>query len=238
MDIFPKFLYLKELTQLISGVSVVHTDILRFFQYCDETHAGHFKCMKKCHRYVPITRDKILFNCIERTKILNDAAWSQFKLDVLHIRDGRLEAPEIKYIMSQYILTYKNLFMSKEECSRIIQCSPIIYALLDRNTQYWSAFMDTVPKLIDYCYENWQSVASDINLGMTQTPEVPTRLQEWNCKVRTYVIMIENKEETVTGEPGSSDSEDEDSARMPREDRRKILSRGTPRKYYPHGTPP
>ena len=235
MDSIPKFKYLKELTQLISGITVVHTDILRFFQYCDETHACHYKCMIKCNAYVPITRINILYNCNERSDLLTERAWSKLKEDMVNMKAGMLEASEIKYITSLYIFTYKTLRMVKEECSRIMECDPIVNVLLKGNTTNWIMFTERVPKIIDFCYENWQSLNPDVDLGTVRPCVIPTMLQEWKSKVAYYTTMLTNGEAVEADQQhDSTDSEGEPRGLMPREERRTILSRSTPRKHYPH----
>lgn len=231
MPLVAKFRYLKELTQLISGISVVHTDMLRWMQYVDEIRAKDFKGMKRCHRYVPAAREKILYNCVERCKLLNDENWQQLKLDMLFFNDGNLEAPDAKYIGAQYRITYTYLASAREQCSRIIEFTQIVNALQDRNIANWCAFVAKVPKLIDNCYDNWASLCPTIPL-VPQNPNrkpppcvVPTNLKEWVDKVN-YLNLIMQK-----GEPysiDSSDSEDEGGF-IAMEERKSILARGFPR---------
>ena len=225
MPIVPKFRYLKELTQLISGISVVHTDMLRWIQYVDETRVKDFKGMKRCHRIVPAAREKILYNCVERCKLLNDENWHQLKLDMLFFNDGNLEAHDAKYIGAQYRITYIYLASAKEQCSRIVEFTQIVNALQDRNIANWCAFVAKVPKLIDNCYEKWALLCPIIPLSTSHTCVVPTNLKEWVDKV-DYLNLIMQK-----GEPysiDSSDSEDEGGF-IAMEERKSILARGFPR---------
>ena len=126
--------------------------------------------------------------------------------------------------------------MVKEECSQIIDCGPIVNVLLRGNMTNWCTFIEKVPRIIDYCYENWQSLNPDVNLGNVQPCIIPTMLEEWKSKIAYYVTILENGKEVEEADQQHklTDSEGEFRGLMPQEEQRMILSQATPRKHYPH----
>lgn len=239
--LIPSFTYMKDLTQLISGISIVYTDMHRYIQYCDESQSNIFRYtfsyIRRAHRYVPAVREKIIANCLERANLLNERSWEIFKDSMINIFAGKLECHEQKYMESQYVLTYTNLQMVQEQLTRVKEFSPIYCAIQGRNLEKWNQFLVVIPQVIKFCTDNWRSCSPhnthrveciSYNWEMWSPDEKPP-LQAWADKLNFFKSLIEEWR-AAGGEmtESSSDSEDgEDEGRMmPREQRRRILSVG------------